>query len=299
MILFYDLNEVGAKNIADRLPLPKSEAIEIMDGYADSDIDVAISGAFGCLLVRICDGGEYLFSYPYPLTESADESGAVEEVALYALREGLPLVFVDVPRESLPILLVGFRHADVDAEDEHAETYRVTIKSECSLIKKAPEVTFGEVMLREISDCDKEPYARICLDAENNKYWGYDFREDEPDADAEYFMNVAKNERAIGTAISFAVLCGGAFVGEAALYAFDCRGGAEMAIRILPEYQGRGLSGDILMALCEICRRIGLVRLYAEVFSENKPSVSVCSKYMEVISDDGVRIVFIKNLYER
>lgn len=298
MIRFYDLREVGAKEIADRLPLPKKDATEIMEGYTDGDADVAISGAFGCLLVRICDGGEYLFSYPYPLTESADESGAVEEVALYALREGLPLVFIDVPRESLPILLMGFRHADVDAEDECADTYRVTVKSECALIKKAPEVTYGEVTLRELRDGDKEAYARICLDAENNKYWGYDFRDDEPDADAEYFMSVAKNERALGTAISFAALSDGEFVGEAALYAFDCRGGAEMAIRILPEYQGRGLSGDILNALFEVCRRIGLIRLYAEVFAENKPSIAFCSRHMETISDEGGRVVFIKNFYE-
>ncbi len=298
MIRFYDLREVGAKEIADRLPLPKKDATEIMESYTDGAADVAISGAFGCLLVRICDGGEYLFSYPYPLTESADESGAVEEVALYALREGLPLVFIDVPRESLPILLMGFRHADVDAEDECADTYRVTVKSECALIKKAPEVTYGEVTLRELRDGDKEAYARICLDAENNKYWGYDFRDDEPDADADYFMSVAKNERALGTAISFAVLSGGEFVGEAALYAFDCRGGAEMAIRILPEYQGRGLSGDILNALFEVCRRIGLIRLYAEVFAENKPSIAFCSRYMETISDEGGRVVFIKNFYE-
>ena len=154
MIQFYDLKEYGARSIADKLPLPKGDALEIMTGYVDEDAEVAISGAFGCLLVRINDGGEYLFSYPYPLTESADESGAVEEVALYALREGLPLVFFDVPRDSLPVLLMGFRHADVDAEDAYAETYRVTLNRECALVKKVPEVTFGEVTLREL--CDKD-----------------------------------------------------------------------------------------------------------------------------------------------
>ncbi len=298
MIQFYDLKEVGAENITDRLPLPKGDALEIMAGYADEEAEVAISGAFGCLLVRIYDDGEYLFSYPYSLTESADEAGAIEEVALYALREGLPLVFFDVPRESLPVLLMGFRHADVDAEDEYAETYRVTVKSECALVKKAPEVTLGEVTLRELCDKDKESYAKVCLDAENNKYWGYDFRDDEPDADAEYFMSVAKNERAIGTAISFAILHGDEFVGEAALYAFDCRGGAEMAIRVLPEYQGKGYSGDALTALFEVCRRIGLIRLYAEAFAENKASVAFCSKYMDLLSDEGGKVVFIKNFYE-
>ena len=298
MILFYDLSENSAEAVLEKLPLPKSDALEIIESYADADAEVAVSGAFGCLIVRICDGGEYLFSYPYSLTESADESGAVEEVAQYAIREGLPLVFFDVPRDSLPVLLMGFRHADVDAEGECAETYRVTIKSECMLIKNAPEVTSGAVTLRELRYEDRENYARICLDTDNNKYWGYDFRDDDPDADAEFFINSAINERKIGTAISFAVISDGEFVGEAALYAFDCRGGAEMAIRILPEFQGRGLSGDILTALFEICKSIGLVRLYAEAFAENKPSVAFCSKYMERLSDDGGRVVFIKNFYE-
>ncbi len=298
MISFYELHGCTLAEICEKLPLPKKESLEIIESYAEDGADAAVSGAFGCLLIRICDGGEYIFSYPYPLTESADESGAVEEVAQYALREGLPLVFFDVPRESLPVLMTGFRHADIDAEDESAETYRVTVKSECSLIEKAPEVTYGAVTLRELTDADKEEYARICLDSENNKYWGYDFKEDEPNADAEFFMNTARAERALGTAISFAVLCKGKFVGEAALYAFDCRGGAETAIRILPEYQGRGLSGDIIEGLFEMCRKIGLVRLYAEVFSENKPSVAFCSKHMETLSDEGGRVVFIKNFYD-
>ena len=299
MILFYELSENRVDSVLTKLPLPKSEALEIIESYMDGDADAAVSGAFGCLVVRIYDGGEYLFSYPYPLTESADESGAVEEVAQYAIREGLPLVFFDVPRDSLPVLLMGFRHADVDAEDESADTYRVTIKSECMLIKKAPEAASGAVTLRELRYEDRENYARICLDTDNNKYWGYDFRDDEPDADAEFFINSAITERKIGTAISFAVISDGEFVGEAALYAFDCRGGAETAIRILPEYQGRGLSEDILTALFEIGRSIGLVRIYAEAFAENKPSVAFCSKYMERLSDEGGRVVFIKNLYEQ
>lgn len=299
MIMFYDLSAESLADISKRLPLPKEDAIEIMQSYLDGGSDAAISGAFGCLLVRIYDGGEYIFSYPYPLTESADEAGAVEEVALYARREGLPIVFFDVPRESLPVLMMGFRHADVDAEDESADTYRVTIKSECALIEKAPRVTYGAVTLRELCDDDRDEYARICLDAENNKYWGYDFREDDPSADADFFMNTAKGERAIGTAISFAVISDGVFVGESALYDFDCRGGAEVAIRILPEHQGKGLSGDILRATFEICEKIGLMRLYAEVFSENKPSIAFCSRYMEMISDEGGRVVFMKNLYER
>ena len=298
MISFYELSINDLEKICERLPLPKKEALEIIESYAEDGDNAAVSGAFGCLLVRICDGGEYVFSYPYPLTESADESGAVEEVAQYALREGLPLVFFDVPRESLPVLMTGFRHADIDAEDGTAETYRVTVKSECALIEKAPTVTYGAVTLRELAEADKEEYARICLDSENNKYWGYDFREDEPNADAEFFMNTAQAERALGTAISFAVLSDGAFVGEAALYAFDCRGGAETAIRILPEYQGRGLSGDVIEALFEICRKIGLVRLYAEVYAENKPSVAFCSRHMKLLSDEGGRVVFIKNLYD-
>ena len=298
MILFYDLSENKVEDVIDKLPLPKKDAFEIIDSYVDGETSVAVSGAFGCLLVRICDDGEYVFSYPYPLTESADEGGAIEEVAQYALREGLPLVFFDVPRDSLPVLLMGFRHADVDAEDESAETYRVTLKSECLLIKKAPVVSFGAVTLRELENEDKDDYARICLDVQNNRYWGYDFREDEPNADADFFMNTVRTERALGTAISFAAICDGAFVGEATLYAFDCRGGAEMAIRILPEHQGKGLSGDILCALFEVCRRIGLMRLYSEVFAENKPSVAFCSRHMERLSDDGGRVVFIKNFYD-
>ena len=55
MIMFYELKGNSPMSIAERLPLPKEDALEIIESYADGGADAAISGAFGCLLVRIFD----------------------------------------------------------------------------------------------------------------------------------------------------------------------------------------------------------------------------------------------------
>ena len=81
MILFYELSENSVDAALEKLPLPKSEALEIIESYMEGGSDAAVTGAFGCLVVRIYDGGEYLFSYPYPLTESADEAGFLSAAA--------------------------------------------------------------------------------------------------------------------------------------------------------------------------------------------------------------------------
>ena len=48
-------------------------------------------------------------------------------------------------------------------------------------------------------------YNRLCLDDERNKYWGYDYRDDEPSPDYDYFLSVAESDFKTRTAANFAV----------------------------------------------------------------------------------------------
>ena len=57
MILFYELSENSVDAALEKLPLPKSEALEIIESYMEGGSDAAVTGAFGCLVVRIYDGG--------------------------------------------------------------------------------------------------------------------------------------------------------------------------------------------------------------------------------------------------
>ncbi len=297
MISFRILTADSEREIIDRtlivIPEAEREEIEeILSSFSDSDeVEVAVSAADGCLLLRIFDG-EYLFPYPIALTESADAISAVDEIRLYGIKEEIPLVFIDVPSEELSELLSLFRHTTIDAEDLERDSYTVRVESEIGKLYDIPSLDDGAVSLGALGGSDIKDYARLSRDKRLNEYWGYDYTADAPDADDEYFIRTAYEEFARGTALPLAVRYGGEFVGEAVIYAPDLRGGAECAIRLLPEYQGRGIGSLSLALLIKMAEKIGLLNLRARVMRENKASLALFGKYMEVREQNEENINF-------
>ena len=254
----------------------------------EPDVELALCACSGCVLVRIFELGRYSFAYPIALTEDADSYEALESLRAYAVREEVPLVLVDVPREELLAPVGYFRHTTVDMSDPEGECFRVSVQSEASLCSDIPAVSVGAVTLTELREEHTEAYAALCRSEEVNKYWGYDFRDDMPDAEDEYFIRSARMEMQRGVSLTLAATEKGAFVGEAVLYAFDLLGGAEIAFRVLPEWQGMGLGRATLDAMLTVAKRIGLLRVYATVHTDNEPSVRLMSHYAEpCLGEDG------------
>ncbi len=284
---------------ADALPTASEEEMgeifrELSDNL-DDGCEYALSRYSGCLLIRIYDG-EYLFSYPIALEDSASEADAIEEIRRYAVKEEIPLTFCDVPSEALSMLLPLFRHSSVDAADTEGEYFTVRIATELSLIDEIPFAEEGELSLCALRVEDKEKYANLCRDEETNRYWGYNYRQDYPDADDGLFLEIAENELKSGAALALAVRYRGEFCGEAILYSFDLRGGAQCAVRILPEYRRRGLALGALKLLSGIAEGMGLISISATVDSENIPSVNLFSALFDRQVKDGKNVVFITEL---
>ena len=168
----------------------------------DDDVEYAVSYACGCLLIRNFDG-EYSFSYPIPLSDEADSICAAMEIRAYAVKEEIPLVFYDVPSEELGLILPKFRHANIDSEEPLNRYYTVRVMSELALTDEMPSYTgiFG-ISLTPLAEEDDEDYARLCMDKETNRFWGYDYSSDEPDPEKSYFREEAEKEYCRGTALA-------------------------------------------------------------------------------------------------
>lgn len=294
---FTPLSEEGLESIARSFD-PAGEEVaallaDVLAG-AQEDTEYAVSAARGCLLLRIFDMGRYLFCYPYPLTEEADAPGAVEELALYTVWQEIPLVLTDVPAEEIGGLFArGFRHITADAEDPDAATFRVQIATECQLTEKVPTVPGEGLLLTPWREDDVSAYARLCRDEGVNRFWGYDYREDDPARTDAAFSAVREEEWIHGVALSVAIRRTGpahrtqetgALLGEGVLFAFDGRGGARAALRLFPDAQGQGWGRRAMSALCELAARIGLVRLTLECMTENSPSVALLSHFGEPLA---------------
>ena len=285
----FDCDDLRALENAEEIILEFSEG-------ADEDVEYAFSITSGCLLVRVFDMGRYSFLFPYEISEDASISGAIGEMAAYAVKEELPFVVHDVPRE-LVSEFSGFRHMKLDSEDFASETYRVTVETECDLVDEIPTESEGRVELSPLSDDDVSDYARLSKDKNVNKYWGYDYSEDVSDPEDAYFLCEARGEFLRGVSMPFAVRCGAEFCGEAIIYGFDGCGTAEIAVRLFPEFWGKGIASSAAKALVRVARSIGLVRLYAHVMKDNIRSIAFATSFMDKTDEEDGTVTFALDLY--
>lgn len=246
----------------------------------DSDTEYAFSHSHGCLLLRIFDG-EYHFEYPEALCDEADPMAAIMDIRAYAVKEEIPLVFTSVRPRHLEGLISKFRHMTVDSTERDNVFYRVRVHSELELVDEIPEYYgFFGVGLTPFTEEDDADYARLCKDKETNEFWSYDYSEDVSDPEDSYFREIAEEEFYRSSALCLAVRAQGKFVGEATLYYFDRMGGCDCAVRILPEFRRMGYGVEALKCLKALAKRIGIIKLGASVYRENKASLIMTSKVL-------------------
>ena len=86
-------------------------------------------------------------------------------------------------------------------------------------------------------------------------------------------------------------------IGEAILYRFDGRGGAELGVRIHECYAGRGYGREAFSAVADwALYSLGVVSLRAKCFRENLPSQKMISPVMRQIDEDDRMLYFEKRI---
>ena len=294
MITFVDIKNAEMLHaLIDRLGVERDEYLgELIESFTDlaGEVpEVALSFAGGCMLVRIYDEDRYLFIFPIALSDDAYVAVALDALAEYIRREMLTFVMSDVPREGLELVSAMFPHVDAMAYEDDDDLFAVAVKNELYMVEEYPTVTVGDVTLSPLTDADTAAYTALCSDRELNKYWGYDDLADNPTADPEIFMLTAEREKRESIALSLAIRRGGRYLGEAVIYDFDFKEGAEIGIRILPEFHGGGLGLVALDGLIKYARELGLTTLRARVRAENTAAIRMTKKRMaEVKREDGV-----------
>ncbi|MBO7657702.1 MAG: GNAT family N-acetyltransferase [Clostridia bacterium] len=126
------------------------------------------------------------------------------------------------------------------------EKYLVHVNAPAKRLPPAPEIKAGHAVLTPFRESDRKNYFDLCADVENNKYWGYDYRDDYTltgPLDENTFYDSAAHDMATGDSINFAIRLSsdGEMAGEAILWNFTYDGFAELGCRLLPRYQGSGI----------------------------------------------------------
>lgn len=179
-----------------------------------------------------------------------------------------------------------------------AEKFCFDVQNELEDLTAIPTLTGERITLSPLTDEDRDAYNALCLDDARNRWWGYDYRNDwRGEPLDEYFLAVAREDFAQKRAVNFAVRLGGKLIGEALLYQFDGRGGAEEGCRIAPEYAGHGYGTEAFRLLADWgLYRLHLARIVAKCYRENDASFKMLSSCMRKSGEDETFFYFRKEV---
>lgn len=274
------------------------EIEEMLLSYIEeTEAEFAVSVAEACLLVRIYDG-EYLFLCPIPIGENSSIMNAAEEIRKYAIKQEIPITFIDVPEGDVDGITENFRFASMHSMDEDGDVYMVKAMTELDQMEKLPNLSGKKVSLTPIYEKYIADYGRLCRSEQVNRLFGYDYKEDFTDPDDRLFYDIMDREKDAGLALSMAIIYDGKFAGEASIFAFDYVGGARIAIRLLPEFWGCGIGSESLELTIKLAKEMDLRRIYTDVKLDNVGSIKMTEKFMTRVRDEGENAIFELELRE-
>ena len=178
-----------------------------------------------------------------------------------------------------------------------ASKYQVKVQNELMRhVHEIPELKTERLTLTALREEDIPAYNALVLDGERNRWWGYD---DVAGLGGEVqersFYEVAERDFNNRLAVNFAVRLDGKLIGEAVLYSFDGRGGAELGCRIDKAYAGHGYGTEAFAAVADWgLYKVHLGKVVAKCFKENTASYKMLSSCMRKKGDDETFFYFEK-----
>ena len=180
-----------------------------------------------------------------------------------------------------------------------APKYRFEPQNELlSHVREIPVLKTERLTLSALTEADISAYNALVLDGERNRWWGYDDVAGlGGPVEERSFYNVAERDFAGRLAVNFAVRLDGKLIGEAVLYRFDCRGGAELGCRIDRAYDGHGYGTEAFAAVANwALYKVHLTRVVAKCFKENTASYKMLSSCMRRSGEDETFFYFEKTV---
>ena len=199
-------------------------------------------------------------------------SGAV---SLAAETLGKPLRYVNREDDSGD---TGIRTSKMQYHPiEMIDKYYACVDSPAAEIEDIPVISAPPVVLTRIREEDKAAYLKLNTDVENNKYWGYDYRDDPwitLPVDENTFYDSLMHDIKAGESVNFAVREreDGEMIGEGILWNFSINGSCEVGLRITPEHHSKGYGRAAYKALCDYAQKSLGLRIWARCYHQNVAS---------------------------
>ena len=152
--------------------------------------------------------------------------------------------------------------------------YLVHVGTPAAKVTRGTVLAEKDIVLTEIRESDKQAYLALNTDLENNRFWGYDYRED-PGVDEtlteDTFYGSVLYDMQAGDSVNFAVRNSedGPMIGETILWNFTSDGSAEIGCRLFPAFHGKGYGSRAFGLTADYAERTLNVRVTARCVHEN------------------------------
>ena len=155
-------------------------------------------------------------------------------------------------------------------------------------LRQTPILYTDRLTLDLLREEDIPAYNALVLDAERNRYWGYDDVAGlGGPVEERSFYEVAERDFKNRLAINFAIRLRGKLIGEAVLYNFDWHGGAELGCRIDSAYAGLGYGVEAFAAVADWgIYELQLLKVVAKCYHENVSSHKMLASCMRSVRED-------------
>lgn len=163
-------------------------------------------------------------------------------------------------------------------------------------LDKDLEIETERLSISRITEKDKDAYAKLYLDEELNKYWGYDYKNDlnGEKPTPEYFFRFQNALFEKKEECSFAVRLNGQLIGELVLHNFDFYGGVEMGFRFFKKDQSKGYAIESASALKEyLLSTLKANFLKSRCYKQNTSSEKLIGRLgLKKVSEDDICYYF-------
>ena len=149
----------------------------------------------------------------------------------------------------------------------------LTVKTLFSNILPPVYIKTERLELTEFKENDPR-YAKLYLDDELNKWWGYDYREDLVGAPTpEYFYSFMKGLKDKKEEYSLSVNLNGELIGEVVLWNFGFDKSVEVGFRFFREHHGKGYALESVSALINYAKNtLKATKILDRCHKDNLPS---------------------------
>ncbi len=177
------------------------------------------------------------------------------------------------------------------------DKYNIAVKRTFDSLSELPVIRTERLVLKEVAEEDAAAFAAMDKDDELNRYWGANWRDYAPKNPSDkWFLKDIRSDFKKKRELPLGIYFENALVGEVVLHRFGYQSEAEIGMRVMRPWQGRGFAREALLGLMEygFCK-LGLERIEACAYKENAPSVyALKSAGMRPCGEDNEKQYFYK-----